>query len=521
MERYDLENFPISESAKNMIASVSDGFYDNSYVGKWLYEVMGQEYDTAREIAEDLINQLFPETATWGLMYHEIKWGLPVRENLSYEERRQIIYLKRDYRAPMTPYRMEGYLKTATGFDVRIADINDPGDYGFVAPHPNVFKAYFMGESTLQAKRARALLNELKQSHTTFTMNDRTEIVSDNRALEEMKLRKVIFHIAESFWYSDLLDGRKLLDGSSLLYPYMRYNLMLGFKYMLGGFETPTNADMQKVKFRTEKKTESNQILFNGSSTLAPVITSIATDFFDTYGTWDAYDSSLPKEDIAIYVSAGGSGQGTKAVIDGTATFGMVARSVKDEEKEAIKDEKEYQVGIDALTIAVNPANPVNDVLDNLTTEQIVGLFSGEYATWKDLDSSLPDEEVVVITRDINGGAHEVFQKNIMGDTEVKADAIQASSMGELVQDIIDNQYAIGYASFGVANQNEGKVTPLKVNGVAATKENILDGSYIIQRPLLLVGSGDPTDVQQAFLDYVLGDEGQKTVEDMGFIPMK
>ena len=94
------------------------------------------------------------------------------------------------------------------------------------------------------------------------------------------------------------------------------------------------SGDTKKTE-STEKKTESNQILFNGSSTLAPVITSIATDFFDTYGTWDAYDSSLPKEDIAIYVSAGGSGQGTKAVIDGTSTFGMVARSVKDEEKEA------------------------------------------------------------------------------------------------------------------------------------------------------------------------------------------
>lgn len=176
MEKFDLENFPVSESAKNMIASVSDGFYDNSYVGKWLYEVMGQEYDTAREIAEDILNQLFPETATWGLMYHEIKWGLPVRENLPYEERRQLIYRKRDYRAPMTPYRMEGYLKTATGFDVRIADINDPGDYGFVAPHPNVFKAYFMGEGTLASKRARAMLNELKQSHTMFTMNDRSSI---------------------------------------------------------------------------------------------------------------------------------------------------------------------------------------------------------------------------------------------------------------------------------------------------------------------------------------------------------
>lgn len=283
---------------------------------------------------------------------------------------------------------------------------------------------------------------------------------------------------------------------------------------------TSSDSSTAKTAASTEEKTENNQILFNGSSTLAPVITAIATDFFDTYGTWNAYDSSLPEEDIAIYVSAGGSGQGTKSVIDGTSTFGMVARSVKDEEKEAITDEKEYQVGIDALTIAVNPENPVTSVLDDLSTEQIVALFSGEYATWKDLDDSLPDEKVVVITRDINGGAHEVFQKNIMGDTEVSSEAIQASSMGELVQDIIDNQYAIGYASFGVANQNAGKVVTLKVNGVEPTKENIINGSYIIQRPLLIVGSGEPTDVQQAFLDVILGEEGQKTVEEMGFIPM-
>lgn len=256
MEKFDLENFPVSESAKNMIASVSDGFYDNSYVGKWLYEVMGQEYDTAREIAEDILNQLFPETATWGLMYHEIKWGLPVRENLPYEERRQLIYRKRDYRAPMTPYRMEGYLKTATGFDVRIADINDPGDYGFVAPHPNVFKAYFMGEGTLASKRARAMLNELKQSHTMFIMNDRTEIVSDNRNLEEMNLKKIIFHIAESFWYSNLLDGRKLLDGSTTLFPHSRYDLVLGFKYLLGEIGNGNIIELENLRFSTKHREE-------------------------------------------------------------------------------------------------------------------------------------------------------------------------------------------------------------------------------------------------------------------------
>ncbi|KIR02879.1 Phosphate ABC transporter, periplasmic phosphate-binding protein PstS [Lachnospiraceae bacterium TWA4] len=283
----------------------------------------------------------------------------------------------------------------------------------------------------------------------------------------------------------------------------------------------PKESATQAAQTEAAKPEVSNQILFNGSSTLAPVITKIATDFFDTYGKWNKVDAKLPESDIAIYVSAGGSGQGTKAVIDNTAQFGMVARKVKDEEKTAIKDEKEYQVGIDALTIAVNPENPVTKIINDLSTEQIVALFSGEYATWKDLDSSLPAEEVVVITRDINGGAHEVFQKNIMGDKEVKSSAIQASSMGELVQDIIDNKFAIGYASFGVANQNEGKVVPMKVNGVEPTAENIVNGSYIIQRPLLLVHSGEPTEVEQAFLDVVLGEEGQKIVESMGFIPVK
>ena len=101
-KKIDLENFPTSESAQRMLASVTPGFYDKSYVGKWLYQVMGLEFDEAEKlIAEELPLQFFPETATWGLMYHEIKWGLPVRDYLSYEERRKLIYEKRDQRAPI------------------------------------------------------------------------------------------------------------------------------------------------------------------------------------------------------------------------------------------------------------------------------------------------------------------------------------------------------------------------------------------------------------------------------------
>ena len=75
-KKIDLENFPTSQSAQNMLATVTPGFYDQSYVGKWLYQVMGLEFDEAeRLIAEELPLQFFPETATWGLMYHELKWG--------------------------------------------------------------------------------------------------------------------------------------------------------------------------------------------------------------------------------------------------------------------------------------------------------------------------------------------------------------------------------------------------------------------------------------------------------------
>ncbi|MDD7362660.1 MAG: phosphate ABC transporter substrate-binding protein [Peptoniphilus sp.] len=293
---------------------------------------------------------------------------------------------------------------------------------------------------------------------------------------------------------------------------------VMAMVWMTGCGSNATEEGKEEAK---PAESSSRQIMFNGSTSLTPVISKIASNFNEEYGTWDKVDKSFPEDDIAIYVSAGGSGQGVKAIVDGTSDFGMLARSIKDEEKEKIDDYHEYQVGIDALTIAVNPENPIAQSMDNLTKDQIVDIFSGKYKTWKDLDASLPDKEIVVITRDVNGGAHEVFQKNIMGDATVKSEAIQAPSMGELVQNIIDNPWAIGYASYGLVNQNEGKVVTMKVDGVEPSAENIVDGSYIIQRPLLLVQSGEPTAEQQAFLDVVLGEEGDKIVEEMGFIPVK
>ena len=262
------------------------------------------------------------------------------------------------------------------------------------------------------------------------------------------------------------------------------------------------------------------QMTFNGSSTLAPVMSAIATDFIEEYTTWDKVDSSFPEENISIYVSAGGSGAGVKAVLEETSDFGMLAREIKDEEKEKIGDMNAFTLGIDALTISINPENPLYKTKDDLSTEEIKKIFSGEYKYWDEVDSSLEHKEIVVVIRDLGGGAHGVFQKSIMGDTEVREDAIQAPSMGALVTKVIENKDAIGYASFGMVNQNEGKLIPLKVDGVEATKENIVNGSYKISRPLIVVKKGELTKEQQAFMDIVTSEKGAEIIEKMGFVPV-
>ena len=144
----------------------------------------------------------------------------------------------------------------------------------------------------------------------------------------------------------------------------------------------------------TGQSQEKTEISFNGSSTLAPVISSIGKDFAEKNGTWKKADSSLPDAGITINVSSSGSGAGIKALLDGTADFGLVAREVKDSEKQKIKDYKEYKIGIDALTIAVNPNNPIAGLKDNLTSDQIKKIFSGEYKTWNQVDPSLPEKEI-------------------------------------------------------------------------------------------------------------------------------
>ena len=159
-----------------------------------------------------------------------------------------------------------------------------------------------------------------------------------------------------------------------------------------------------------------SSILFCGSTSLYPIISSLASSFTEGFVTWDKVDASFPDSNISIYVAPGGSGVGVSAAVDGTADFGMLARDIKDSEIEALgADYKDYVVAKDALTVSVNAENPICKTIDNMDTDTIRKIFAGEITTWDQVDATLPAEAINVYIRDLSGGAYEVFQKSVMG----------------------------------------------------------------------------------------------------------
>ena len=266
-----------------------------------------------------------------------------------------------------------------------------------------------------------------------------------------------------------------------------------------------------------------SQILFCGSTSLYPIISSLASSFTEKYVTWDKVNAQFPNSHISVYVAPGGSGVGVKAAVDGTADFGMLARDIKDSEIESLGENyKAFVVAKDALTVSVNAQNPLCEKTDSLDTDTIRKIFAGEIATWDQVDASLPAETINVYIRDLSGGAYEVFQKSVMGESEVTASATQSASMTELATNIAGDPWGIGYAGFGAynkANAEKKVLFAMKVDGVEATEENIISGVYTIQRPVMFVTGKVVSPSAQAFIDYIFSQTGIKVIRSNGYIP--
>lgn len=239
----------------------------------------------------------------------------------------------------------------------------------------------------------------------------------------------------------------------------------------------------------------SGQIIVAGSTSVQPLSEELAQEFMTKH------------PGVRINVQGGGSGAGITAAKTGAAQIGSSSRDLKPEEEANLKV---FEIAKDGIAIVVHPSNKVS----KLTTEQIRKIFSGEITNWKQVGGK--NAKIMLVIREAGSGTRGAFEELVMGKTPVLPSAIVQGSTGAVMASVAQAKNAIGYMSMGAVDKT---VKAVKVDGVAANEQNVVKKRYKIARPFLYLTKGEPTGLAKAFIEYVLGKEGQKLVA-RDYIPM-
>ena len=213
---------------------------------------------------------------------------------------------------------------------------------------------------------------------------------------------------------------------------------------------------------------------------------------------------------ITVTYNPTGSGSGIQAVSEGRCDIGLSSRALKDEEKAS--GLKETVVALDGIAIIVSPENPVSD----LDVETIAKIYTGEITNWKDLGGS--DAEIVLIGREAGSGTRDGFE-SITGTKDACKYRQERTSTGDVITTVSQNPDAIGYASLAAVSD---KVKTLTVGGVTPTEDTVKDGSYVIQRPFVLVtkDGAQLSDAAQLFFDYTTSADAADIISKAGAVPV-
>lgn len=241
-----------------------------------------------------------------------------------------------------------------------------------------------------------------------------------------------------------------------------------------------------------------------GSTTVLPIAQKVA----------EAYMKEHP--DVKITISGGGSGNGIKALIDGTTDIADSSRFIKDKEVKLAVENGRYPVpfavAYDCIVPVVHPSNSI----ENITMEQLKDIYMGKVKNWKDIGG--PNRPVVVISRDTSSGTYEVWHTKVLEKERVFPGALLQASNGAVVQAVSKNENAIGYIGLGYLEEN---VKDLTVNKVRGSEETTLNGTYPVSRPLYMFTSGWPEGDALNFINYVIHPQkGQKYVSEIGFVAL-
>ena len=223
MSRPDLDGIIRSPSAETFLLMVTKGFYDNSYTGLWMYEVIGREWDEMREWAEELKDEINPQTCTWSIGIWEWVYGIKTDETLQLEYRRQRILAKILGTKPVNPEVIRRGVARIIGCDVDITD--------FAGPYRFALKIHMQEDGdALPYGLVREYIRIVKPSHLAAFLAWVFLVVIDSTQLEQFLHPWVRMHWCIPFWGCDILNGARFLDGSVLLNARRRYDLVLGIK---------------------------------------------------------------------------------------------------------------------------------------------------------------------------------------------------------------------------------------------------------------------------------------------------
>ena len=203
-----------------------------------------------------------------------------------------------------------------------------------------------------------------------------------------------------------------------------------------------------------------------------------------------------------------GSGSGIQAVSEGRCDIGLASRGLKDDEKSS--GLTETVLAYDGIAVVVSPENPVSD----LTIEQIADIYTGKITNWSEVGGN--DAEIVLIGREAGSGTRDGFE-SITGTEEACQYRQELTSTGDVIATVSQNPHAIGYASLSAVKES---VKALSVGGVAPSEDTVKDGSYLIQRPFVLVTKDGVTlsPAAQAFFDYALSADAAPIIAQAGAV---
>jgi len=240
-------------------------------------------------------------------------------------------------------------------------------------------------------------------------------------------------------------------------------------------------------------KPSKSGIIIAGSTSVQPFAEALSEEYMKL------------NKDIEIDVQGGGSSAGVMSAQTNTADIGMSSRELTGDEKKMWY----VEIARDGLAVIVNPAN----IIGNLTLEQARDIYSGKITNWSQLGGKKAD--IHVITREEGSGTRSAFESLVMNKVEINPRAIVQDSNGTVRQLVGDDAAAIGFISLGLVNE---KVKALELDGVGATRENVINGTYGLSRPFLFITSVPPTGKTKLFIDFVLSAEGKKLLNAEGLV---